>query len=118
MPAAHAKPDCLPRRESAIIGPLPAREPWWNHILGVLRRAYREFESKLEDAEARPAKSHLVRRAALAQVGPFTLADLAAQFPSASRQLIKKVLAKMKAAGEVRLLGRGRGARWEISEKG
>ena len=92
--------------------------PWWNYFLGVLLRAYQEFESKIESAEARPAKSHLVRRAALAQVGPFTLADLAAQFPSASRQLIKKVLAKMKAAGEVRLLGRGRGARWEVSEKG
>ena len=92
--------------------------PWWNHFLGVLHRAYREFARKVESAEARPAKSDLVRRAALTQVGTFTLADIAAQFPAASRQLIKKVLAEMKDAGEVRLVGKGRGARWEVSEKG
>ena len=90
--------------------------PWWNYFLGVLHRAYREFERQVENAEARPAKSDLVRRAVLAQVGPFTLADLAAQFPAASRQLIKKVLQQMKDAGEVRLTGKGRGARWEVSE--
>jgi hypothetical protein len=45
---------------------------------------------------------------------PFTLADMAAQFPAASPQLIKKVLAEMKHAGRVRLAGRGRGARWEV----
>ncbi|HRU05201.1 MAG TPA: Fic family protein, partial [Candidatus Brocadiia bacterium] len=87
--------------------------PWWNYFLSVLSRAYREFSRKVESVEARPAKSNLVRGAALAQVGPFTLADLAAQFPAASPQLIKKVLAEMKNAGEVRLVGRGRGARWE-----
>jgi hypothetical protein len=44
----------------------------------------------------------------------FTLADMAAQLPAASPQLIKKVLAEMKEAGTVKLAGRGRGARWEI----
>jgi hypothetical protein len=71
----------------------------------------------VENAEARPAKCDLVRRTALAQVGPFTLADLVAQFPAASRHLIKKVLARMKATGEVRLAGKGRGARWETTER-
>ena len=90
--------------------------PWWNYFLGVLHRAYREFEHKVENARARPAKSDLVRRAALAQVGTFTLAELAAQVPAASRQLIKKVLREMKDAGKVRLVGKGRGARWEVTE--
>jgi hypothetical protein len=57
-----------------------------------------------------------VRRAILTQGGPFTLVDLRAQFPAASPQLIKKVLAAMKKGGEVRLAGRGRGARWEASK--
>ena len=70
----------------------------------------------MENARARPAKSDLVRRAALAQVGTFTLAELAAQVPAASRQLIKKVLREMKDAGKVRLVGKGRGARWEVTE--
>jgi len=50
----------------------------------------------------------------LAQVEKFTLADMMAQLPAASSQLIKKVLAEMKTAGKVRLMGRGRGARWEL----
>ena len=89
--------------------------PWWNYFLSTLRRAYKEFESQVESVEARPAKSDLVRRTVLGQVEPFTLADMAVQLPSASPQLIKKVLAEMKNAGQVRLAGRGRGARWEIA---
>ena len=89
--------------------------PWWNYFLSTLRGAYKEFEHQVESVEARPAKSDLVRQTVLGQVEPFTLADMATQLPSASPQLIKKVLAEMKNAGRVRLTGRGRGARWEVA---
>jgi Fic family protein len=89
--------------------------PWWNYFLNTLRRAYKELEHQVESVEARPAKSDLVRRTVLGQVGAFTLADMAVQLPSASPQLIKKVLAEMKNAGQIRLTGRGRGARWEVA---
>jgi len=88
--------------------------PWWNYFLSVLRRAYREFERQVESTDARPAKSELARQIILAQVEQFTLGDLAAQLPAASPQLIKKVLAELKNQGKVRLVGRGRGARWEL----
>jgi Fic family protein len=88
--------------------------PWWNYFLGVLRRAYQEFERQVESAEGRTAKSDLVRQTVLAQVEQFTLGDLAAQLPAVSPQLIKKVLAKLKKQGKICLVGRGRGARWEI----
>ncbi|MGA2589168.1 MAG: Fic family protein [Bryobacteraceae bacterium] len=88
--------------------------PWWNYFLGILRSAYKEFERQVESVEARPAKSDLVRQTVLAQAEWFTLADMAAQLPAASPQLIKKVLAEMKQSGRVRLAGRGRGARWEV----
>jgi Fic family protein len=88
--------------------------PWWNYFLGMLRSAYREFERRIESAEPRPAKSDLVRQTVLEQVEQFTLADMAAHLPSASSQLIKKVLAELKDAKRVRLVGRGRGARWEV----
>jgi Fic family protein len=87
--------------------------PWWTYFLSVLRTAYKELERYVESVEARPAKSDLVRLTVLAQLEPFTLADVAAQLPAASPQLIKKVLAEMKKAGQARLVGRGRGARWE-----
>jgi Fic family protein len=88
--------------------------PWWNYFLSVLRRAYQEFERQVESTGARPAKSDLVRQTVLAQVEQFTLGDLSAQLPSASTQLIKKILAELKKQGKIRLVGRGRGARWEI----
>lgn len=56
----------------------------------------------------------MVRRAVLEQAGDFTLADLSAQLPSASPQLIKKILSELKAQGLVRLNGRGRGATWNV----
>jgi len=89
--------------------------PWWNYFLGVLRSGYREFERQVESTGARPAKSELVRRVALEQVGRFTLADLNQQAPAASPQLIKKVLAELKREGKIRLAGRGRGAFWELT---
>lgn len=88
--------------------------PWWNYFLSTLRGAYQEFEHQVEWVGARPAKSDLVRQTVLGQVESFTLGDMAAQLPAASSQLIKKVLAEMKKAGQTRLVGRGRGARWEV----
>lgn len=88
--------------------------PWWNYFLSILRQAYGEFERQVESAEARPAKSDLVRQTVLAQVEQFTLGDLTAQLPTASPQLIKKILAELKKQGKVHLVGRGRGARWEV----
>jgi len=88
--------------------------PWWNYFLSVLRLAYKEFERQVESTEARPAKSDLVRQTVLAQVEQFTLGDLAAQLPSASTQLIKKILTELKKQGKICLVGRGRGARWAI----
>jgi Fic family protein len=88
--------------------------PWWNYFLSILRNAYKDFARQVETGGGRPAKSDLVRQAVLAQVEQFTLADLTAQLPTASPQLIKKVLSELKRLGRVRLSGRGRGARWEV----
>jgi Fic family protein len=89
--------------------------PWWNHFLGVLRRAYQEFAKQVESPGAAGGKSELVRRTVAAQTGPFALAELLAECPGASPQLVKKVLAEMKKSGRVRTTGRGRGAKWEKS---
>jgi Fic family protein len=90
--------------------------PWWNYFLGIVRAAYKELEAQITSAPARPAKSDMVRRTILEQVGEFMLADLSAQFPSSSPQLIKKVLSELKRDGRVHLEGRGRGAKWNVLE--
>ena len=87
--------------------------PWWNYFLGVIRQAYKEFERQVEFSHSRAGKSQLVRRAILGQVGAFSLSELHSALPTLSRQLVKKVLAEMKRAGKVRVVGRGRGAVWE-----
>ena len=89
--------------------------PWWNYFLGFLRQAYQEFAAQVESTSRRPAKGELARNAILAQVGPFTLGDIRGQVPGVSVQQVKKVLAEMKKAAQVRLAGRGRGARWEVT---
>ena len=89
--------------------------PWWNVFLGIVRSAYQAFEEQITSAQPRMGKSELVRRAALARPDAFTLTDMAADVPSASPQLIKKVLAEMKRRGEVKLIGRGRGAIWQVT---
>lgn len=88
--------------------------PWWNFLLGVIRSAYNEFEEQIASAPARRGKSELIRRLALGKPDSFTLADIAAEIPSASPQLIKKVLGHMKRTGQVKLVGRGRGAVWRV----
>ncbi|MCC6681235.1 MAG: Fic family protein [Phycisphaeraceae bacterium] len=90
--------------------------PWWNYFLSVLRRGYADFSHQVEGYAGQPAKTELVRRTILAQVGEFTLADLQSQLPHVSVQLLKKVLAEMKTAGQIALSGRGRGARWNVRQ--
>ncbi|MCL2641402.1 MAG: Fic family protein, partial [Phycisphaerales bacterium] len=52
--------------------------PWWNHFLGILRRAYTEFARQVENRASQPAKTELAKRLILSQVGPFALADIQA----------------------------------------
>ena len=88
--------------------------PWWDYSLYVIRKAYAEFAAAAEASGGMTAgKSAMVRRFIDDQIGPFTLAEMKALLPSVSAQLIKRVFQKMKAAGEVQLTGRGRGAKWE-----
>ncbi|HTW94369.1 MAG TPA: hypothetical protein VMD30_06235 [Tepidisphaeraceae bacterium] len=88
--------------------------PWWNYFLTILRRGYSDFAQQVDRISSHGAKTDQSRQTALAQVGPFTLADLHGQVPAASPQLLKKVLAQLKKEGLARVEGHGRGARWVI----
>lgn len=86
--------------------------PWWNYLLGIVRRAYVEFERRVEEF-GEVGKTDLVRSAIERLSSPFSAAEVKAQCPSVSAQLVKKVLAELKKEGRLRLKGRGRGAKWE-----
>jgi Fic family protein len=89
--------------------------PWLNYLLGLVRRGYEELARQVESGED-IGKSKLVRQVVMQQPGQFTLADIQAACPSVSVQLVKKVLAQLKAEDRVSLTGKGRGARWRVME--
>jgi Fic family protein len=89
--------------------------PWWNYFLSIIHRAYHEFAERVENAESM-GKAELVRHTITRQIGDFTLAELQAECPSVSNQLIKKVLSELKNDGKVKLSGHGRGAKWTLTK--
>jgi len=87
--------------------------PWINYFVGVVRRAYREFEERAGQVKtARGAKTALVEAAIGAFPGDFTLVDLERACPGVSRDMIRRVLRDKQKAGVVTCLGRGPGATW------
>ena len=87
--------------------------PWLNFFLGVLRRAYREFEARASELTLRRgAKTAAVEAAVAAYSGEFTRRDLERSCPGVSPELIRKVLRGLQKAGKVEALGRGPGAAW------
>ena len=91
--------------------------PWWTYFLTIVRRGYTAFAEVVERPAPRGSKTELVRQAVLAQVMPFAAADLRAQLPAISPQMIRKVLGDMKSEGILKATGRGRGARWEVASR-
>ena len=87
--------------------------PWLNYFLGVLRRAYREFEQRAGEVKSpRGAKTVLVETAIDAFPGEFTLGDLERACPGVSRDMVRRVLRQLQKKGRVVCLGRGPSAHW------
>lgn len=84
-----------------------------NHLLYILKTAYREFEDRLGQIKApRGEKSELVANAVNHAAGNFSVADLQRECPGVSVDMIRHVLEGLRRKGDVECLGRGRSARW------
>lgn len=87
--------------------------PWMTYFWGVLLRAYGEFEGRVGTLRtARGAKTELIENAVERRIAPFAISDLERDCPGVSRDMIRHVLRRMKDAGRVAVLGKGRGAKW------
>lgn len=87
--------------------------PWLNYFLGILRRAYREFEDRAGQIKTpRGAKTALVEAAIEAFPDDFTLADVERACPGVSRDMVRLILRGMQKKDRVVCLGRGPGATW------
>jgi hypothetical protein len=87
--------------------------PWTEYLLGTITAAYRQFEDRVADTTSvRGAKTRLIDAAIDAAIGDFTAQEILAKCPTASLDLVRQILKRRKALGEVESLGRGRFARW------
>lgn len=88
--------------------------PFINFVLFILKTAYREFEERVgQIASPKGAKTELIQSALRRLNGPFRIADIQRECPGVSLDLIRQVLKKMRANGEVECLGRGQQAKWQ-----
>jgi Fic family protein len=87
--------------------------PWLDYFWGVLIRAYREFEERVDTL--RGSKTDQVRAAVARRRGPFGIAQIEHDCPGVSRDMIRHVLRQMRAEGLLQVEGRGRGAKWSAS---
>lgn len=90
--------------------------PWISYLAGVLADSYDDFEARMSAARstAGQSKQQIVRAHVLGlAVGrEFRLQDLRAALPGISDPTIRIPLGELKATGDVRVYGTGRGAIW------
>lgn len=87
--------------------------PWLNYFLSTLRIAYREFEERAgRERPARGSKTDQVAYALENVPSPFGIADIERLCPNVSRDMIRVVMNRWREEGRLKVLGRGRDARW------
>jgi len=92
--------------------------PWFNYLLSTLRIAYREFEERTaRERPARGSKADLVAYALEHVPSPFGIADVEQLCPNVSREMIRVVMNRWRKEGRLKVLGRGRDARWRRLER-
>lgn len=88
-------------------------KPWLDYFWGVLLRAYREFEERVDTlSKGRGSKTEQVREAVGRRIGPFSISDIEKDSPGVSRDMVRVVLRQLRDDGAITPLGKGRGARW------
>lgn len=89
--------------------------PWYQYSLGVLVRAYREFEARVGELVATPGAKREAVLTAIETFGPgqtFSISELERLCPIASRATIRRVLGELRQQEQVECLGTGRSALW------
>ena len=88
-------------------------KPWLDYFWGVLLRAYREFEERVDTlSKGRGSKTEQVREAVGRRIGPFSISDIEKDSPGVSRDMVRVVLRQLRDEGAITPQGKGRGARW------
>jgi len=87
--------------------------PWFNYLLSIWRRAYREFEEQAgRQRPQRGSKTEMVEYALGNMISPFGIADVEQLCPNVSRDTIRLVMNRWREQGQLEMLGKGRDAKW------
>jgi DNA-binding transcriptional ArsR family regulator len=88
--------------------------PWLEYLLGVVQAGYGELDERIGVLEGRGAKAEAIDAFVRSvPVGAeFSVADVRRNAAGSSDSHISKVLARLRDAGVISSVGRGRGARW------
>ncbi len=87
--------------------------PWLHYFLGIILSAYKEFEQRAAFVKpARGAKTEILEKSIERQSGEFTITELTRMLPGISRPMARVVLEAMRKKGLVKLVAKGRNARW------
>lgn len=87
--------------------------PYINYLLYILKMAYQEFESRVGQMKSpRGAKTEMVEAAIASCEREFAISDLETACPGVSRDMIRIVMNRLRKEGRLKILGRGRDARW------
>ncbi|MGH9853848.1 MAG: Fic family protein [Blastocatellia bacterium] len=90
--------------------------PWMEYFLGLLIAAYREFEERVGIlTTARGAKTQMILEAVRHLPETFRITDVERACPQVKRDLIRKVLNRLRTDGKLEQEGRGLGAVWRRS---
>ena len=89
-------------------------EPWLIYFLETIIQAYREFAERAEiKGSLRGTKTSIIISIINNQIGDFIISDIMHLCPGVSRPMIRVVLENLRSQHQVKLLGKGRNARWK-----
>lgn len=88
--------------------------PWWEYFLGILLKAYREFENRVGIiTSSRGAKRKMIFGLIENLPNKFSYADVEKACPGVSRPTINRSLTELRKAGKIKCIKPGRDAVWE-----
>ena len=87
--------------------------PWMNYFWGVLLRAYREFEERVDTlTTGKRSKAQYISLTIENMIGAFSISDIEHACPWVSRDTIRLVLRQLRDEGIIISQGKGRSAKW------
>lgn len=91
--------------------------PWWNYLLTITKSAYQDLKDRVELTTDGDNQSAVIRQTVLTLDTAFNVGDIKKIHPAIGRELIKKVLFKLRDEKQIISIGKGRGAKWRLSSR-